>query len=293
MPLALVSQSPIPEVPAWTVAMDMDFPELHCEFFPPSGFLYINMYSRVRLKQNGENPVPQPGDFSMSWSINEAGTKHDVTEPQIVAEGILTQGPAFLNYQGQGHGVAFVLHPLIAYHFFRENLDTFTNGHADLCSLSCPEIKTFRDKLEDGEILSWEKEPMLGFFRKRISDPSRWKRDPIYYAVNLIIQKRGLIRVKDLAAEVCLSERSLERLFLQKVGVSPKTYANIWRFQFALLLLKSKKYPTLEELAFHAGYYDLPHFLKDFKAKTGDAFDRFLHEIPALTQLHQQVARTD
>lgn len=79
-------------------------------------------------------------------------------------------------------------------------------------------------------------------------------------------------RVPSIAAvarELDLSERQLERRFLQRVGVTPKRFAKLCRFERALLLLPSA--PSLGRLARDVGYYDQSHFIREFRSYAGSA----------------------
>ena len=68
-----------------------------------------------------------------------------------------------------------------------------------------------------------------------------------------------------------ISQRQLNRLFRAYLGFSPKTYSRVVRFQRALKLLKQDPGCTLAEVAAQCGYYDQPHFVREFKAYAGTA----------------------
>lgn len=72
-----------------------------------------------------------------------------------------------------------------------------------------------------------------------------------------------------LAAEACLSPRQFERSFIERVGMSPKLYARIVRFDQAFRL--KERQPGLDWLAVavQTGYYDYRHLVRDFKAFAG------------------------
>jgi hypothetical protein len=53
--------------------------------------------------------------------------------------------------------------------------------------------------------------------------------DYIDTAANLILEKNGMLHVYDLLKDSCMSRRTFERRFFQKVGLSPKYYARIRR----------------------------------------------------------------
>jgi AraC-like DNA-binding protein len=86
-----------------------------------------------------------------------------------------------------------------------------------------------------------------------------------------LAQTGGALRVSELAASVGVSERQLERLFQERVGLRPKVFARVMRLQRAVALLErpaqaSPRWPSSQAaLALAAGYADEPHLLRDFR----------------------------
>jgi AraC-like DNA-binding protein len=72
-----------------------------------------------------------------------------------------------------------------------------------------------------------------------------------------------------LAAEACLSPRQFERNFMARVGLSPKMFARIARFDRAFRL--KERVPGLDWLAVavQCGYYDYRHLVRDFREFAG------------------------
>lgn len=284
MPLALHSQHKMVQLPAWTAIVDFDLNQIRQDFFPPAGFLYCNMFALAAPERSS---AARTQTLSSQWRL---GTRTAFVQScEIVVGGILTKGAASIESIGSGRWAVLVLHPVLAYHFLQERLNLVNDAFAPLRDLLRKEGDLFKSQLEDGCIHSWENEPVLQFVLNRIGEPKLWKDDPIFHAVNRIIAKKGLIRVKELAAQVFMSERNLERHFIEKVGVSPKAYASIWRFQNALQLLQSRGIEKLGDLVQQAGYYDISHFMKDLKQKTGDVFEHFLRGTPELLETHGKV----
>jgi len=69
------------------------------------------------------------------------------------------------------------------------------------------------------------------------------------------------------AAQAEIGRRQLERLFLRQVGVEPKRYARIVRFQRALRARQSGL--AWAEVALEAGYYDQSHLIADYRVFAG------------------------
>jgi len=90
----------------------------------------------------------------------------------------------------------------------------------------------------------------------------------------LVDQAMYLFRKKDFSIAECarsvgLSERRLSQVFREQVGVAPKMWCRIRRFQIALRALHNGKDVPWAELALRCGYYDQSHFANDFRMFSG------------------------
>lgn len=79
----------------------------------------------------------------------------------------------------------------------------------------------------------------------------------------------GDVRIDVVRAETGYSNRRFIELFREAVGLTPKVYCRVRRFQGALARLAVAPAIDLTELALGAGYYDQPHLNRDFRAFTG------------------------
>ncbi|PWS26138.1 hypothetical protein DHW03_15190 [Pedobacter yonginense] len=66
-----------------------------------------------------------------------------------------------------------------------------------------------------------------------------------------------------------ISERQLERRFKHMVGLSPKQYLRVSRFEQAFALIQQRVASKLGPLAYELNYVDQSHFIKDFKELSG------------------------
>jgi AraC-like DNA-binding protein len=73
------------------------------------------------------------------------------------------------------------------------------------------------------------------------------------------------LRLPNLLRDLGVSERQLERRFTVAVGVSPKTYIRIRRFNEALRLMKTRRHATLTSIAYALNFADQSHFIRDLK----------------------------
>lgn len=73
---------------------------------------------------------------------------------------------------------------------------------------------------------------------------------------------KGTATVRDLAAHVGLSARSLRRLFRERVGIAPKVYLRAIRLRHALNEVWATD-NSLAQIALDAGYADQSHLTRD------------------------------
>ena len=87
-------------------------------------------------------------------------------------------------------------------------------------------------------------------------------------AIGRVIEARGAMRIDRLAREVGWGSRRLERRFLAAVGLPPKPFARIVRFQSLLARLPARD-PDWVTLALDCGYFDQSHLAGEVRALAG------------------------
>lgn len=102
------------------------------------------------------------------------------------------------------------------------------------------------------------------------------KKNIVEYSVGKIIETSGRITEKEIALDTGYSERYLNKLFNEKMGINPKTFSKMIRFQSAIQNISRDYTLTLTDLAFKLGYYDQAHFIHDFKAFSGMTPKKYL-----------------
>jgi AraC-like DNA-binding protein len=84
-----------------------------------------------------------------------------------------------------------------------------------------------------------------------------------------IAQSPEITKVDQLVARFGLHKRTLQRLFNQYVGVSPKYMIKRYRIYEAIERVGAGRTANWSRLALELGYFDQTHFIKDFKALVG------------------------
>lgn len=97
------------------------------------------------------------------------------------------------------------------------------------------------------------------------------------YILSEINSTQGNVRIHELADELHYSERHLSRIFLDSMGITPKTFARIVRFQNAMDSILHEPKLTLCDYMCELGYSDQAHFQREFKQYTGVTPRRFIN----------------
>ncbi|HEY9826728.1 MAG TPA: helix-turn-helix domain-containing protein [Stenomitos sp.] len=88
-------------------------------------------------------------------------------------------------------------------------------------------------------------------------------------AVNFALQqfqKSANSGISAVVEQTGLSNRYFNQLFCNQVGVTPKLFCRIQRFQNVLEMLSAKAPVDWLEIALTCGYFDQAHFIHDFRA---------------------------
>jgi AraC-like DNA-binding protein len=130
-----------------------------------------------------------------------------------------------------------------------------------------PRIATLADQLAESDVRE-----RLGLVADTVAawaDAGGRTPDPrVRRAVSRIQGTGGRASVGDVAAEVGLSTRQLERAFRSDVGISPKEVARVARLHRAAACIGAGE-SSLAATAYRVGYHDQSHMTREFRALTG------------------------
>jgi AraC-like DNA-binding protein len=106
-----------------------------------------------------------------------------------------------------------------------------------------------------------------GALMRRLGSAVR-QREEVKFALRRL--RRADARIGEVAAEVDLSHRRLIELFTEEVGVTPKVFSRVQRFQRTLTLARqSGASPDWAQTALACGYFDQSHLVREFVALSG------------------------
>ena len=110
-------------------------------------------------------------------------------------------------------------------------------------------------------------------------------KDPIQTALHLLTIPGSSLKVTEVADQMGVNVRQLERRSLNYAGVSPKTLTRVSRFSHALSLRTERSF-NWTQIAHAAGYHDQMHMIRDFREFAGEAPSSALLEIAPEHLIH-------
>lgn len=108
------------------------------------------------------------------------------------------------------------------------------------------------------------------WLRQRVSNEKRASRlSEMAFAMGRLAQTDGQIRIRDLANQLSVSDRQLERWFMRLVGHRPKFFQRIVRMNALLHEVRDRDTAEWALIAPQFGFSDQPHLAREFVTFTG------------------------
>lgn len=180
-----------------------------------------------------------------------------------------TEKPVRFSASGTIGALGICFQPYALKSVFGMDAHELTNDCLDLNIFSNKKQGTLSEILFNAPALADRIRILSAYVSGRVENNTQQTDAATQYAVTQIIQSCGKVSVPELQADLKLSERTLERKFRQAVGISPKLFSRIIRFQQSLDQMRHHQYDKLSDIAYSQAYADQSHFIRVFKEFTG------------------------
>jgi len=164
-------------------------------------------------------------------------------------------------------GIFFYPHALKS--IFGLNADELTDTCIDLDGMADKQGFRLSEQLSNLSSSQAQIDTLCSYLLAQINRNIQNTDKAMQHVLDRIKQANGNISVKELREELQLSERSFERRFKQHIGITPKLFTRISRFQASMDLLRQSDYNKLSDIAFENEYADQSHFIRAFKEFAG------------------------
>jgi len=207
----------------------------------------------------------------------QRGTCAVISALDYSVDGYFTQKTSFFN--ASHLGVIMVgFKPWGVQPFLDFTVQEVTDDNVDLKCLHPSLVRQMEDSLrctasDEERILIIEKF-LLSILRHNNPDAL------IVDAVHSIVKSNGHIAISQLAKNYHLCQKQFYRKFISAVGINPKFFSRVVRFQHILGLMDNMQFKQLD-YALNSGFYDQAHFIKEFRRFTGYTPKEYLENKPS------------
>ena len=240
----------------------------------PSFQPYIEYYKNVVTDAEGTfKCIPTTNEelyFNFKKMHLQSGSLYDLENPCVYFGGLHGYEQNVFSTLGTGisGGFVVVFKPNGIQNLFRLGNDEIfgyaIEGENILRSLS---EKLWHELKETTDIAV--KKAKVESFLHRFVNPDFYPPNVVNQILQSIKKERGLLSTGEISKRFNISLRTLERKFIDNVGMSPKEYLQIARLNHALNLIQGKNGYSLTRVSYLSGYYDQSHFIRDIKKICG------------------------
>lgn len=161
-----------------------------------------------------------------------------------------------------------VFHPGAFAAFVREKADRFSNLNIGLEGVWGRFSADLRDQLREIALPADKLTAAEHMLARRFAEVPGVSPE-IAFALKRFSSAQSIASVAETAEDIGWSLRRFSQSFREQVGLSPKVWCRLQRFQQAIRQLHGGEEMRWAELAIDCGYYDQSHFANEFKAFSG------------------------
>lgn len=176
----------------------------------------------------------------------------------------LEDSPTLCVHRGGQEAIRLELTPLGAYRLFALPMGELAQHVVELHHILGPGAELLVERLAAGRDWAERFDLLDGALLDRLGrgpDPA----PEVGHAYHLLARTAGTIQVARICAEVGWSKGYLIRRFTEQIGLTPKTYGRVLRFDRAVRML-ARGGATLAETSAVCGFYDQAHLNREFRA---------------------------
>jgi AraC-like DNA-binding protein len=213
--------------------------------------------------------TPQVMEFTLGdpFEVRCDGASTLERSHPVTIVGAQTHRRVCLAMRGQVESFVIVFQPGGLSALFALPADLLTDRHFEARSVLGPTIDRLWSQI--GECLSFAE-------RARVADRYLLQRssgsdsgDSVLAAARYVLSQPGSQRVATMANRSGLSIRQFERRFVTQMGLPPKSYARVARFEAALRAKMRTPHRRWTDIAHDLGYHDQMHMVHDFRQLAG------------------------
>lgn len=178
-----------------------------------------------------------------------------------------TNFPARIQSSGEVDTIVVVFYPHSISSIFNIPVSTFYNMEIDGYALGDQSLNNLANEILINDNAEAAIKRIETFLLSRLDESGIYNFNRLDASLKqLFVNDAG--RVETIAQNACLSKKQFERVFFNSVGMNPKEYSKIARFQKSLWLMQ-KGSRNFADIAYSCGYADQSHFIRECRRYSG------------------------
>ncbi|MUP44681.1 AraC family transcriptional regulator [Gramella sp. BOM4] len=209
--------------------------------------------------------------------VNFAGDAKKITRPRSVITGQYTRRIDRVSLRDEIIVIVVVFKPGILHRLTGIPFTLLIDQAIDLEAVYPKIAREVNDRLGSSECI----EEMIGIIESFLIGLTANANCPLRRTEQIfdfMVRNLGNYNLDWLAREACLSVRQFERQSRNYVGISPKFFGRIARFNKTYYLGIENLHPDWLDVSLYCGYHDYHHLVKDYREFTGSTPRTFLQE---------------
>lgn len=191
--------------------------------------------------------------------------------------------PARVQSSGDVETIVVVFHPHAIGTVINIPVSSFYNQEIDGYSLGDKSLNILADDVLNADDAAEATKIIEKWLLSRLEDSVIYNFKRVGVSLKHLFLD-NTISVESMAQLACLSRKQFERVFFNAVGMKPKEYSNVARFQKSLWLMQ-KGNRDLADIAYSCGYADQSHFIRECRRYSGTTPVELLKTQPIYSDL--------
>lgn len=191
--------------------------------------------------------------------------------------------PARIQSSGDVETIVVVFYPHAIGTMFNIPVSSFYNQEIDGYSLGDESLSILADDVLNADDAAEAIKIIEKWLLSRLEDTAIYNFKRVGVSLKHLFLDNA-ISVESMAQLACLSRKQFERVFFNAVGMKPKEYSNVVRFQKSLWFMQ-KGNRDFADIAYSCGYADQSHFIRECRHYSGTTPAELLKMQPLYSDL--------
>ncbi len=191
--------------------------------------------------------------------------------------------PARIKSEGELETIVVVFHPHAISTIFNIPVSAFYNQEIDGYSLGDKNLNSLANYILNSDTCNEAIKMIEEFLLSRLDETRIYNFNRMGASLRHLLIDTA-ISVDEMAQHACLSRKQFGRVFFNAVGMKPKEYSEVARFQKSLWMMQ-RGARSFAEIAYSCGYSDQSHFIRECRRFSGLTPTELLQKQPVYSDL--------